>query len=79
MHQMGAAGRLFSIAATPAQRLARRFNVDLRRLDPKFLHIPGKLGTLGFRLTNPLGQITNYWDLLLNLWDREYVSAHESL
>src|SRR5690606_5890259 len=29
-----------------------------------------------FKLTNPVGSITTYWDLLLRLWDREYVESH---
>ena len=79
MHQMGAAGRVFSIAALPAYLLARWLHLSLRDIDPKYMHVPGKLGTLAFYLTNPLGVFKSYWDLLLNLWDRNYVAVHESL
>ena len=79
MHQMGAAGRVFSLAYKPAHRVAKVLNFDLRKLDPQLLHLPGKLGTIGFHLTNPLGVLNSYWDLLLNLWDRDYVTAHQSM
>lgn len=79
MHQMGAAGKLFSLVAIPAHKLARRLNVSLRDVPPRFLHVPGRLGTLGFYLTNPLGILRSNFDVLLHLWDRDYLVAQESL
>src|SRR5690606_12971557 len=29
--------------------------------------------------TNPIGSLTSYWDLLVNMWDREYVKEHTTL
>ena len=72
-------GRVFSLAYKPAHQVAKVLNFDLRKLDPQLLHLPGKLGTMGFHLTNPLGVLNSYWDLLLNLWDRDYVTTHESM
>ncbi|MBF0120330.1 MAG: alpha/beta fold hydrolase [Desulfobacterales bacterium] len=79
MHQMGAAGKVLSVVGLPAHKIARRLNISLKDIDPKYLHLPGFLGTIGFNLTNPAGVIKSQLDLLLNLWDRDYVVAHESL
>ncbi|MBF0226817.1 MAG: alpha/beta fold hydrolase [Desulfobacterales bacterium] len=79
MHQAGMAGKVLSVIARPAQRLARFLNVSIRDVNPKYLHIPGWLATIGFNLTNPLGFFKSNWDLILNLWDRNYMIAQESL
>lgn len=61
---------------TPA-RLIRKFSgFRLHSLDPVLLHAPAWLTTLGFKLTDPIGSITTYWDLLTRLWDREFVESH---
>ncbi|NOY68045.1 MAG: alpha/beta fold hydrolase [Deltaproteobacteria bacterium] len=78
-HQMGVAGKALSILALPAHRLARILHFNLMDLKPEFLHIPGFLGTIGFHMINPFGVVKSYWDLMLNLWDRDFVTAHESL
>ena len=79
IHQMGVAGKALSMMAVPAHKLARRLNISLRDIKPEYLHVPGLLGTIGFHMINPVGVLKSYWDLLLNLWDRDYVTAHESL
>lgn len=79
LHQMGAAGKLFSVMAIPAHKLASRLHISIRDVNPRFFHIPGMLGTIGFHLTNPFGLLKNQLDLLLHLWDRDYVIAQESL
>ncbi len=79
MHQMGAAGKVLSIVSGPAMKLSRIMGFSLMNLDPKYTHIPGILGTIGFNLTNPFGFVKSHWDLMLNLWDREYVVAYESM
>ena len=45
-------------------------------LAPEKLSIPGWANSLAFKLTNPVGSITTYWDLVLRLWDREFVESH---
>jgi polyhydroxyalkanoate synthase len=29
-------------------------------------------------LTDPVGSVTTYWDLITNLWDREFVESHST-
>ncbi|HEX4895500.1 MAG TPA: alpha/beta fold hydrolase, partial [Solimonas sp.] len=58
-------------------RLVRRFSrFRLSQISPDWLHAPAWMTTLGFKLTDPVGSITTYWDLLTRLWDRDYVESH---
>jgi polyhydroxyalkanoate synthase len=36
-------------------------------------------GVYDLALTNPLGTLTSYVDLLMNLWDRDYVVQHQTM
>ena len=79
MHQVGVAGQLLSAMRTPI-RLVRRFTgFRIHKLDPARLNVPGWVSSLVFKLTNPLGTVTNYLDLLMNLWDRDYVVQHDTM
>ncbi len=63
---------------TPA-RLMRKFtDFRLHSIDPKRMHVPGWLTTVVFKLTDPVGSVTTYWDLLMGLWDREFVESHST-
>lgn len=78
-HQMGAAGKIFSLVGLPARKLEKALGVGIADLDPRLLHIPGILGTIGFNLTNPIGVVKSQVDLLVNLWDRKYLTGHDTL
>ncbi|MCH8542895.1 MAG: alpha/beta fold hydrolase [Alcanivorax sp.] len=74
----GLVARAATALNTPA-RLIRKFSAwRLHSLDPGKLHAPGWLTTLGFKLTDPIGSITTYWDLLTRLWDREFVENYST-
>lgn len=63
----------------PPARLVRRFtNFRVHQLDPLRLQTPAWVTTLGFKLTDPIGSITTYWDLLKRLADREFVESHST-
>lgn len=62
----------------PAQLIRKYTDFRLDMLDPARLHAPPWLTTLGFKLTDPVGSITTYWDLLTRLWDREFVESHST-
>lgn len=58
----------------------RRLPVSrLLELDPERFHIPGKLLSMLFNLTNPLSGVFNYFDLVRHLSDRDYVKSHITL
>lgn len=75
-------GGIVARAATalnrPAQLIRKFTGWRLHNLDPAKLHSPGWLTTLGFKLTDPVGSLTTYWDLLTRLWDREFVESHST-
>lgn len=64
------------IINTPAKFIAHYTDFQLNRFNPESFHAPGWVTALAFKLTDPIGSITTYWDLLLNLWDREFVESH---
>lgn len=74
----GLVARAATALNTPA-RLIRKFSSwRLHSLHPGKLHAPGWLTTLSFKLTDPIGSVTTYWDLLTRLWDREFVENYST-
>ncbi len=66
------------IINTPAKFIAHYTDLKLNRFNPESFHAPGWVTALAFKLTDPIGSITTYWDLLINLWDREFVESHST-
>lgn len=62
----------------PAKLIRKYSNWRLHELSPKLLASPNWLTTLGFKLTDPIGAVTTYWDLVTRLWDREFVENHST-
>ncbi|PIE43812.1 MAG: alpha/beta hydrolase [Gammaproteobacteria bacterium] len=79
MHQMGVAGRMLAMTYRPAQIISRLLNFSLMDLPSRYLHIPGWVNSTVFKLTNPMGSVISYWELLVNMWDREYVKNHQTM
>jgi polyhydroxyalkanoate synthase len=69
-------GKLTAALTQPAEFVRRFTGFRLHNLAPEKLTIPGWANALAFKLTNPVGSITTYWDLILRLWDREFVESH---
>jgi polyhydroxyalkanoate synthase len=78
-HQAGIAGRLFEVMNKPLRLAARYVPLRLDDIDPKYLRVPGWVSSAAFKLTNPLGTVQSYIDLLMNLWDREYITEHQTM
>jgi polyhydroxyalkanoate synthase len=51
-------------------------NFRIRQIPSRYFHIHGWQNTLGFKLTDPVGNFKNYWQLLKNLNDRQFVINH---
>lgn len=79
MHQSGLAGRALRAIYRPARIISQVLNVSLMDLPARYLHVPGWLNSLVFKLTNPLGSVISSLELLINLWDREYVTVHSTM
>lgn len=63
---------------TPAKLIRKYTAFRLHSLDPAKLHLPAWTTTLAFKLTDPIGSVTTYWDLITRLWDREFVESHST-
>ena len=79
MHQSGIAGRVLSLVYRPVNLISRLLNFSLMDLPARYLHIPGWLSSLIFKLTNPMGSLVSTLELLVNFWDREYVKSHTTV
>jgi len=62
----------------PAQLVSNYSNFRLATLNPSRLYMPPWLTTLVFKMTDPVGSVTTYWDLVTRLWDREFVESHST-
>lgn len=62
----------------PAQLVSNYSNLRLNTLDPARISLPDWATTIVFKLTDPVGSVTTYWDLVTRLWDREFVESHST-
>ena len=62
----------------PAQLVSNYSNLRLNTLDPARLSLPDWATTIVFKMTDPVGSVTTYWDLVTHLWDREFVESHST-
>lgn len=69
-------GRLTAALMKPAEMVRRLTGFRIHKLAPERFTLPGWANALAFKLTNPVGSVTTYWDLVLRLWDREFVESH---
>ena len=83
-HQAGVAGKLLQMMDVPLRVMRRTLPMkDLPfhglPIDARWLRVPGWASSLVFKLTNPLGTVQGYLDLLMNLWDRDYVTEYQTM
>ncbi|MGH8461223.1 MAG: alpha/beta fold hydrolase [Stenotrophobium sp.] len=62
----------------PAKLIRKYTDFRLDLLNPARLHVPPWLTTLSFKLTDPVGSVTTYWDLVTRLSDRAFVESHST-
>ncbi|RLQ22715.1 alpha/beta fold hydrolase [Seongchinamella sediminis] len=62
----------------PAQLVSNYSKLRLNTLDPARLSLPDWATTIVFKLTDPVGSVTTYWDLVTRLWDREFVESYST-
>jgi polyhydroxyalkanoate synthase len=80
MHDIGLAGNALQHINKLTEVVGQLANLAPRRM-PGFStpNVPGTILSLAFQMTNPLGSIKSYWDLMVNIADREYVSRHTAM
>ncbi|XID75853.1 alpha/beta fold hydrolase [Alkanindiges sp. WGS2144] len=75
-HKSGYMGKVYQFLNRRAQWVRQNTPFRLRQLPSQYFHIAGWQTTLGFKLTDPIGSLRGYWDLVKNLLDREEVANH---
>lgn len=75
-HASGFMGLASRGIAEVAEFVRARTGFRLHNLKPDWFHSPGWANTIGFKLTNPIGSVMGYWELLVRLGDREFVTSH---
>ena len=61
-----------------AQLVSNYTNLRLKAFDPARLALPPWATTLAFKLTDPVGSVTTYWDLVTRMSDREYLKSYST-
>ncbi len=78
MREVGLLGDLGKAINGPAKLLRRYTALRLNMLDPARLRATPFMTSLSFKLTNPIGSITTYWDLVTHLSEREFVESYST-
>ena len=74
----GMPAMLGRIIQKPAELVRRYTPLRIQDLNPISMQMPGWVTTLGFKLTDPIGSVTTYWNLAKRLADREFVESHST-
>lgn len=75
-HASGQLGKVYQFISARAEWVRENTGFRIHNVSPRLLHTPGWVNTVGFKLTNPVGSVMGYWDLLKNLGDRDFVVDH---
>lgn len=75
-HASGILGFLNQRLADVSGSIRKHTNFRIHNLRPHWFHSPGWANTIGFKLTNPVGSFMGYWELIIRLGDREFVTSH---
>lgn len=76
LHNHTLAARALMLLNLPTYLVRQYTGFRLHDLNPRYLQMPGWLNSLAFKMTAPMGTLTTYWDLLINLADRDFVEVH---
>lgn len=76
-HKAGYMGKIYGSLTKPAQWVRKHTQFRIRQHVPsEVFHIHGSLNTLGFKLTDPIGNLKTYWELFKNLDNRQFIIDH---
>lgn len=75
-HANGQLGVYYQKLSRRLRAIEKRFGWRVHNSRKRFWRAPGWGNALGFKLTNPVGSLRGYTELLKNLHDSDYVSAH---
>lgn len=74
----GAVAGVANVANGSAQLVSNYTNLRLQALDPARLALPPWATTLVFKMTDPVGSVTTYWDLVTRMSDRESLKSYST-
>ncbi len=75
-HANGELGRHYRRLSKQLRWVEQRWGWRVHESRKRFWRAPGWGNALAFKLTNPIGSLQGYTELLRNLHDREFVSSH---
>ncbi|WP_323750449.1 alpha/beta fold hydrolase [Marinobacter sp.] len=75
-HASGVLGMMYQKLADISGAVYRHTGFHIHKVKPHWFHTPGWANTIGFKLSNPVGSAMGYWELLVRLGDREFVTNH---
>ncbi len=78
MRGAGIVAGIGGVLNTPMKMLRQVTKWRLHQVDPAKISSSPRLTTFIFKMTNPVGSVTTYWDLVTHLWDREFVESHST-
>ncbi len=79
MHQMGFTGTMSRFARKPIWAIGKMTGLKITEMEKQFFHVPGKRLSLMFKMTNPVGTVSSYLELVRNLADDDYVSRYMTM
>lgn len=75
-HASGAIGKVYQYVERRAEWVRKNTGFRIHNLNPQWLHTPGWMNVVGFKMTNPIGSMMGYWELIVKLADRQFVINH---
>jgi len=75
-HASGTLGKFYQAVKHGAEKVERHTGLRIHDVPAGLLHTPGWMNVVGFKMTNPVGSVMGYWELLRKLGDREFVTDH---
>ena len=76
MHDSTLAAKILLLLNTPTHLVRKYTSWRVHDIKHSYLQVPGWMNSLIFKSTNPVGSLLTYWDLLINLADRDFVETH---
>lgn len=75
-HASGSLGTLYQRLNQGSDWLKKRTGLHPRQIPTPLFHTPGWINVINFKLTNPIGSLQGYWELMKHLDDRDFVIDH---
>lgn len=79
MYKMGFAGPIYKVMRRPIWAFGKMTGIKITEMENKLFHVPGRRLSVMFKMTNPIGTVSSYIELVRNLGDDEYVSRYMTM